>query len=75
MFLEASAKTSYNVEESFLETSRIIYENISRGVYDLSNEKSGIRVGNDASVLTDERGGKLKPGGGKGGGKKKESCC
>ena len=73
MFLEASAKTSYNVEESFLETSRIIYENISRGVYDLSNEKSGIRVGNDASVLTDDRG-KLKPVG-PGGQKKKGSCC
>ena len=25
----------------------MIYDNIDRGVYDLSNEKSGIRVGNE----------------------------
>ena len=47
---ETSAKTAENVEEAFLETSKSIYENIQQGVYDLSNEKSGIRVGNDATV-------------------------
>ena len=26
----------------------MIYENIDKGVYDLSNEKSGIRVGNES---------------------------
>jgi len=25
----------------------MIYDNIDRGVYDLSNDKSGIRVGNE----------------------------
>ena len=48
--METSAKTAENVEEAFLETSKSIYENIQQGVYDLSNEKSGIRVGNDATV-------------------------
>ena len=46
--METSAKTAQNVEEAFLQTSTIIYENIDRGVYDLSNDKSGIRVGNES---------------------------
>jgi len=50
IFMETSAKTAENVEEAFLETSKSIYENIQSGVYDLSNEKSGIRIGNDATV-------------------------
>ena len=48
--METSAKTADNVEEAFLETSKSIYENITNGIYDLSNEKSGIRVGNDATI-------------------------
>lgn len=48
IFMETSAKTAHNVEESFLKTSSMIYENIDRGVYDLSNDKSGIRVGNES---------------------------
>lgn len=48
IFLETSAKTSYNVEEAFLRTSTVIYENIDKGIYDLSSDKSGIRVGNES---------------------------
>ena len=46
--METSAKTAYNVEESFLQTSTMIYDNIDKGVYDLSSDKSGIRVGNES---------------------------
>ncbi|KAF4660239.1 Ras- protein Rab-2A [Perkinsus olseni] len=49
IFLEASAKTAQNVEEAFLQTARKIYENILAGVYDLSNESHGIKVGLPAS--------------------------
>ena len=48
IFMETSAKTAYNVEESFLQTSTMIYDNIDKGVYDLSSDKSGIRVGNES---------------------------
>jgi GTPase SAR1 family protein len=47
IFIETSAKTSHNVDEAFVETSKEIYANIDKGLYDLSNEKSGIRVGNE----------------------------
>ena len=47
IFMETSAKTAFNVEQAFLQTSQMIYDNIDRGVYDLSNDKSGIRVGNE----------------------------
>ena len=48
IFMETSAKTAFNVEESFLQTSTMIYDNIDKGVYDLSSDKSGIRVGNES---------------------------
>ena len=51
IFMETSAKTAVNVEESFLKTSTIIYENIDKGVYDLSSDKSGIRVGNESFAI------------------------
>ena len=51
IFMETSAKTAVNVEESFLKTSTIIYENIDKGVYDLCSDKSGIRVGNESFAI------------------------
>ncbi len=30
----------------------MIYENIDKGIYDLSSEKSGIRVGNESYQVT-----------------------
>ena len=71
--METSAKTAHNVEESFLKTSSLIYENIDRGVYDLSNDKSGIRVGNESYQMpgsTKLESNTSKPKGAAGGG-----CC
>ena len=44
-FMEASAKSSDNVEVAFIETARNIYEKIQQGIFDVSNEGSGIKVG------------------------------
>lgn len=45
MFLETSAKTAENVEESFHLPAKKIYEKIKEGIYDVSNETYGIKVG------------------------------
>jgi len=52
IFMETSAKTAFNVEEAFLQTSSIIYNNIGKGLYDLSSDKCGIRVGNESTTVT-----------------------
>merc|ERR1712032_1627137 len=45
MFLETSAKTAHNVEDAFLNPAQEIYSKIQRGIYDVSNESYGIKVG------------------------------
>ncbi|KAL6536009.1 Ras-related protein RABB1c [Orobanche hederae] len=45
IFMEASAKTSQNVEEAFIKTASTIYKKIQDGVFDVSNESYGIKVG------------------------------
>jgi len=45
IFLETSAKTAANVEEAFIHTAQKIYENISVGGMDVTNEAHGIKVG------------------------------
>mmetsp|Transcript_35788 Transcript_35788/g.83112 ORF Transcript_35788/g.83112 Transcript_35788/m.83112 type:complete len:210 (+) Transcript_35788:62-691(+) len=66
VFLETSAKTAHNVEEAFVNTAKKIYEKIQEGVFDVTNESFGIRVGMGA-----QQGGQA--GGGGGGGK--SGCC
>ncbi|KAL0344058.1 UNVERIFIED_CONTAM: Ras-related protein RABB1c [Sesamum angustifolium] len=45
LFLEASARTGQNVEEAFTKTAAKILQKIQEGVFDVSNESSGIKVG------------------------------
>ncbi|KAE8736197.1 GTP-binding protein yptV4 [Hibiscus syriacus] len=45
IFMEASAKTAQNVEEAFIKTAATIYTKIQDGVFDVSNESYGIKVG------------------------------
>merc|ERR1712129_71902 len=40
IFIEASAKTGQNVEEAFLQTSRIVFKGVSDQVYDLGPSSS-----------------------------------
>ena len=50
IFLETSAKTAAFVEEAFCRTAGRIYENIQKGVYDIRNDSSGIKLGGECAV-------------------------
>lgn len=75
IFLETSAKTAANVEEAFINTAQKIYENISSGNMDVTNETHGIKVGmgvnpnnpNNNPYAQNKAGGSAQPAGGK--------CC
>ncbi|KAK9117371.1 hypothetical protein Sjap_016318 [Stephania japonica] len=49
LFMEASARTSQNVNEAFTSTAARILQKIQEGVFDVSNEASGIKVGHGRS--------------------------
>ncbi|KAI3920490.1 hypothetical protein MKX01_000829 [Papaver californicum] len=44
IFMEASAKTTQNVEEAFISTAATIYKKIQDGVFDVSDEISFFKV-------------------------------
>lgn len=45
VFMETSAKTACNVEQAFIQTADKIFSNIQSGVYDVTNETHGVKVG------------------------------
>mmetsp|Transcript_2104 Transcript_2104/g.5334 ORF Transcript_2104/g.5334 Transcript_2104/m.5334 type:complete len:214 (-) Transcript_2104:556-1197(-) len=70
IFLETSARTAHNVEEAFINTAREIYRKIQDGVFDVSNESYGIKVGYGAGASTSST---VKPGEGEA--RKAGGCC
>jgi len=52
LFMETSAKTAFNVEEAFVKPAQDIYEKIQRGIYDVSNDANGIKVGVNQNLTT-----------------------
>ncbi|XP_076900325.1 ras-related protein RABB1c-like isoform X1 [Bidens hawaiensis] len=66
VFMEASAKTAQNVEEAFINTAGTIYKKIQDGVFDVSNESYGIKVG---------YGGNSGPSGGRDGAPAQAGAC
>ena len=63
IFLEASAKTSSNVEEAFEVTAKAVYTKVKEGSVDISSETSGVRIGPNAVNVTSN----IPP--------KKNECC
>jgi Ras-related protein Rab-2A len=49
LFLETSAKTSMNVDESFMETAKQIYDKVKQGTVDATNDSYGVKVGQGAA--------------------------
>ena len=47
VFMEVSAKTGYQVEESFKRNADLLLDKIEKGIIDTKNECPGIKVGND----------------------------
>lgn len=53
IFLETSAKTGENVEEAFIKTAQLIYQNVLEGNVDLSTE-GGVSKKPNNPVLSEE---------------------
>ncbi|KAH6558059.1 hypothetical protein KP509_1Z080100 [Ceratopteris richardii] len=66
IFMETSAKTAQNVEEAFVSTASKIYKKIEQGIFDVSNESYGIKVGYGGATST-SGGGRSDP--------QQSGCC
>jgi Ras-related protein Rab-2A len=51
LFVETSARSDDKVDEAFCMTAREIYRNIQKGVYDLSTDRHGIKIGMPTQLL------------------------
>jgi|Transcript_88010 small GTP-binding protein len=52
LFTETSARSDDMVDEAFCMTAREIYRNIQKGVYDLSTDRNGIKIGMPLQLLS-----------------------
>lgn len=52
LFIEASAKSAENVEETFVTTALCVLEGVNKGVFNLEDESNGIRLGIKAAAAT-----------------------
>ncbi|EDO07253.1 Ras-related protein Rab-2A family protein [Babesia bovis T2Bo] len=50
IYMETSAKGDYNVEEAFLTTATMIYDNVNRGMFDVDSGVYGVKKGPQATV-------------------------
>jgi len=86
IFLETSAKTATNVDQAFVQTAEKIYDNILKGVVDISNDSHGIKAGIGATAHNNASGSTQYNSATKGGGGnvkltaetstgKKSGCC
>lgn len=48
--METSAKGDYNVEEAFLTTASLIYDNVQRGMFDIESGVFGVKRGTQAAI-------------------------
>jgi len=55
IFIETSAKTAANVEEAFINTAKKIYEKIQKGVFDVTNETFGIKLGTQTTTSSGQQ--------------------
>jgi Ras-related protein Rab-2A len=69
IFMETSAKTAQNVEEAFINTAKEIYSKIQEGVFDITNEANGIKLGHAQENSSSRQRQQDKPSGGSSG------CC
>ena len=51
IFIEASAKTSTNVEEAFQSTAQTIFAKVKEGSIDITSETCGVRMGNNINTV------------------------
>jgi len=52
IFLETSAKTAFNVEESFMRASQLILDKIEKKEISISNDAMGIKLGSENSQIS-----------------------
>ena len=61
--METSAKTAFNVDQCFTETSRLILTNIESNKYDLTTDTNGIKVGVNMAKKSSNEGSSQDAGG------------